>query len=56
MAYSTFGAGVSFLLVPAWFRFNRKKLVAKGFRREGVYNRAENPSETFFGEEEQRSE
>ena len=35
---------------------NRKRLVAKDFRREGVYNRTEKPSVTFCGEEEQRNE
>ena len=35
-------------------RNTRKKLVAKVFRRESVYNRAEKPSETFCGKESWR--
>ena len=34
----------------------RKKLVATVSRREGVYNRAGEPSETFCGKKERRSE
>ncbi len=33
----------------------RKRLAAKDFRREGVYNRTENPSVTFCGKEERRN-
>ena len=35
---------------------SRKKLVATANRREGVYNRAGEPSVTFCGKEEQRRE
>ena len=37
-------------------RRTRKRLVATGRRREGVYNRAGEPSVTFCGKEEQRHE
>ena len=37
-------------------RRTRKRLVATGRRREGVYNRTGEPSVTFCGKEEQRHE
>jgi len=46
---------VKSVLPPAPQAYNRKRLVAKDFRCEGVYNRAENPSVTFCGEEPQRN-
>ena len=48
-AVSSFGASKArFLLIT------RKRLIATASRREGVYNRAGEPSVTFCGEEERR--
>ena len=50
-AVSSFGASKArFLLIT------RKRLIATASRREGVYNRAGEPSVTFCGEEERRRE
>ena len=48
--------GFAFLMEGFELTENRKKLVATVSRREGVYNRAGEPSVTFCGEEERRRE
>ncbi len=48
--------GFAFLIDGFELSETRKRLLATASRREGVYNRTGEPSETFCGKEEQRNE